>query len=131
MGSYTNLFKYLGKKDKVFRGEKTSEKSFRGEKFFGEKNTGVFRGEKDMNEIMGLLRDIDLYIVPINVSKYTKRYKNKEYTYTRKRVELPPGFNDKVAVVLTRQNFEKLLNILSKALGVEIDQNKIRELLNI
>ena len=131
MSGYTSLFKFLGRKDKVFRGEKV----------FGEKNTRVFRGEnsgsqvfsgrKNMDDLAQLLGGINLFIMPVYVSKYTKKYKDKKYTYTRKRVELPPEYNDEVAVIMNREDFKKLLSLLAEKLGIEINKEKTKELLNI
>ena len=141
MSGYTSLFKFLGRKDKVFRGEKVfGEKNtgvFRGEKVGGEpfrgENSGsqVFSGRKNMDDLAQLLGGINLFIMPVYVSKYTKKYKDKKYTYTRKRVELPPEYNDEVAVIMNREDFKKLLSLLAEKLGIEINKEKTKELLNI
>jgi len=129
-GYVSDLLKFLkeGKeKEKCFRGEKTIEKRA--------KNIISFLPEKDhgdrmlMEKVREILGQTDLWVIRVNTSKYTKRYKDRKYTYTRKRIELPRDFDDDVAVVFTRKKYKQLLQKLAELAGLTVVPEKVKEIL--
>lgn len=82
-------------------------------------------------ELVEMLRNVDIHLLPVNASKNTVRRGSKKYTYIRKRLDLPSNYNEEKAVVLKPSDFLKLMEVLSisfsKAFGVSFDMEKVRK----
>ena len=87
--------------------------------------------EKQVESLTQTLTSIAgrVWIKSINVSRTHVKRGDKKYYYLRKRVELPRDFDDDVAVIMRRRDFEKLIRVIAEAMGVSINEEKLRELL--
>ena len=92
---------------------------------------GQTRGDVWDKQLIDILRNVRVLLLPISSSKNTVRRGGKKYVYIRKRVDLPSDYNEENVVVLSPSEFMKLMGILSiafeKAFGVSFDMEKVRK----
>lgn len=89
----------------------------------------IVRGEEVLTQILSKLKPAQIYVRPVTVTKNRVRRGNKAYHYIRKRIDLPPDFNDERAVVFSRAEFMEFLESVAKALGLTVKKDKLKELL--